>query len=368
MTDIRFGAATDTGRVRKINEDSMLHSPPLFVIADGMGGHSAGDVASKIAVDTLAEQVDDATDSLSKAVRTANRVIFEQSKIKPGQSGMGTTLTAMMAGPTSAQIVHVGDSRAYLLRAGTMTRLTQDHTVVARLVAQGKISPDEADHHPRRSWLERALGNAQEVDLDVHIFDTEPKDRILLCSDGLYGMLDEVTIQQVLDSEAEPDAASRRLCDEAVAAGGHDNVTVIVIDYPPGPTSSTGPTDNSSKMSASPASKALAKPKRPLRTVAIAAVLVLAAILVARSAIKSQWYVGEAAGKVTIFNGVKGSVAGFDLSEVFESSDLLVTELPNLYRDRLKVGMDAESADDARQTVADLKRIAATAPTTGVQP
>lgn len=349
MTELRFGAASDTGLVRKTNEDSMLHAPPLFAIADGMGGHSAGDVASKIAIDILIEQAGGGDDALLSAFHEANRAIFKQAREQPGQTGMGTTLTAISVRGNSAQVVHVGDSRAYLLRSGELTRLTEDHTVVARLVAQGRISAEEADHHPKRSWLERALGNAAEVDLDVKVIDTELGDRIMLCSDGLYGMLDELTIKQTLETEADPDKASRRLCDEAVNAGGHDNVSVIVIDYPP----------HAAVQAALPNPESQRKRTRWPRTIPVALVLLLTALLGGRSLIKGQWYVGDDSGRVTIFNGVKGTFLGIELSKPHEATSLRVNDLPSLHRSRVITGMPADDLTDARQIVANLRRIAA---------
>ena len=235
-TTLRHGAATDIGRARKANEDSLLVEPPLFAVADGMGGHSAGDVASQTAVAVLKRAASDGQ-SLAASVREANREVFGRSEADKALAGMGTTMTAILAGGERLEIAHVGDSRAYQLRNGRLTRLTTDHTVMERLVRQGRIRPEEARHHPQRSVLERALGVDAEVEVDLQTIDARAGDRVLLCTDGLTGMLDENRIRQVLEEEPDPAAASERLVAEAVAAGGHDNVSVIVVDYPRDPAS-----------------------------------------------------------------------------------------------------------------------------------
>ncbi|MGH2719655.1 MAG: Stp1/IreP family PP2C-type Ser/Thr phosphatase, partial [Actinomycetota bacterium] len=220
------------GLVRANNEDSYLVAPPLFAVADGMGGHRAGEVASAEAIETLAAQAGHDTDSLVAAVHAANEAVFARASDNPALAGMGTTITAMLSTAGSLQIVHVGDSRAYLLRDGRLRRLTQDHTVVDRLAREGKISPADVEHHPQRSVLERALGVGPDVDLDVQLIDTHPGDRLLLCTDGLTSMLPDDEIRSVLLNEREPQAAAQRLVDEALQAGGKDNVTTLVVDVP----------------------------------------------------------------------------------------------------------------------------------------
>ena len=199
-----------------------------------MGGHSAGDVASQTAVEALSQGL--AGDrSLAAAVKDANRRVFERAQQSTELSGMGTTMTAVIAGGSRIEIAHVGDSRAYLFREGRLQRLTQDHTVLDRMVRQGKLRPEEARTHPQRSVLERALGVEPDVSVDARTIDARPGDRLLLCTDGLTGMLEESRIREVLETEADPAAASARLVADAVEAGGHDNVSVIVVDYPAPP-------------------------------------------------------------------------------------------------------------------------------------
>ena len=228
----RYAAATDVGLVRSNNEDAFLTAPPLFAVADGMGGHRAGEVASAGAIRTLQKEAGHDTDSLVAAVQSANRVVHAEAAANPDLSGMGTTITAMMTTNDSAQIVHVGDSRAYLLREGRLRRLTQDHTVVDRLAREGKIPPEEVDRHPQRSVLERALGVGPEVDVDVQLLDVRPGDRLLLCTDGLTSMLDDDEIREILLTESDPETAAQALIDAALAAGGKDNVTAVIVDFP----------------------------------------------------------------------------------------------------------------------------------------
>ncbi|HWD09749.1 MAG TPA: Stp1/IreP family PP2C-type Ser/Thr phosphatase [Actinomycetota bacterium] len=232
--ELRHAVVTDVGLVRSNNEDAYLVAPPLFAVADGMGGHRAGEVASAEAIETLAAQAGHDTDSLVAAVHAANEAVFARATDNPALTGMGTTITAMLSTGGSVQIVHVGDSRAYLLRGGRLRRLTQDHTVVDRLAREGKISPADVEHHPQRSVLERALGVGPDVDLDVQLIDIHPGDRLLLCTDGLTSMLEDDGIRSVLLNEREPQSAAQRLVDEALQAGGKDNVTALVVDVPRG--------------------------------------------------------------------------------------------------------------------------------------
>jgi serine/threonine protein phosphatase PrpC len=223
---------SDVGLTRTNNEDAYLAAPPLFAVADGMGGHQAGEVASAEAIETVATQAGRDRDSLVAAVHAANDAVYARASANPALAGMGTTITAMVAGADSVQIVHVGDSRAYLLREGRLRRLTQDHTVVDRLAREGKIAPDEVDRHPQRSVLERALGVAPDVDVDVQLIDVHPGDRLLLCTDGLTSMLDDGEIRAVLLAERDPQTAVQQLVDGALEAGGKDNVTVLIVDIP----------------------------------------------------------------------------------------------------------------------------------------
>ena len=232
--NVAVGAKTDVGRIREVNEDSYLVHEPLFAVADGMGGHIAGDVASSTAVELIEEQSDTASaedmESLARLVRNANSRIWERAQADPSLHGMGTTCTLMLLDGAQAHIAHVGDSRAYLLRDGKLTQLTEDHSLVGRMVKEGRLRPEEAEHHPQRSIVTRALGVDSSVEVDLLSVDLNDGDRLLLCSDGLNSMTENSAIREVLESSDDPQTAADRLIELANDAGGEDNITVVVLD------------------------------------------------------------------------------------------------------------------------------------------
>jgi protein phosphatase len=232
---IRVGAATDVGRQRERNEDSYLSTPPLYAVADGMGGHRGGNVASSIAMRVLARIAQPGNwPQLGEQVRQANRAILQQAHGDRTLSGMGTTLTAAFMDGDEVHLAHVGDSRAYLLRGGQLGQITEDHTLVHRMVQEGKITEEEAEHHPQRSILIRALGVEDPVEVDETNFAAQEGDRVLLCSDGLYSMVGDQQIKDVLTSTPNPQEASDKLVELANGAGGQDNITVVILDFEPG--------------------------------------------------------------------------------------------------------------------------------------
>jgi PPM family protein phosphatase len=231
-----FGA-TDAGKVRANNEDALLvgegRDETLFVVADGIGGFEAGEVASRIAVDVLRELEPGA--SFEAAIREANRRILAVGRGDERLSGMGTTIVATRFGGTReepvAEIAHVGDSRVYLLRGGSLRPLTEDHSLVAELVRSGDLTRDQAAEHPQKNLITRALGAEEEVEVDTVVLPVEAGDRLLLCSDGLTDMLPEANIGEILaDSPGDPEKPARTLVSAALDAGGSDNVTVVVVD------------------------------------------------------------------------------------------------------------------------------------------
>ena len=223
---VRSGVRTDIGRARGRNEDAYLVRDPLFAVADGMGGHRGGNVASKVALEAIrafdADGPDgDGTSELVKDIRTANETVLARGEADRDLRGMGTTITALLLQGQQATIAHVGDSRAYRLRDGGLEQLTQDHTLVHQLVEEGRITADQAGRHPQRSILTRAVGVEPSVDVDASTIDLRLGDRLLLCTDGLTGMLSDDAIREVLASEEDPQrSASDRLVEEANAAGG----------------------------------------------------------------------------------------------------------------------------------------------------
>jgi protein phosphatase len=222
---------TDTGRQRRENEDSAFVHAPVFVVADGMGGAQAGEVASRIATETFEQGLPGSgapEDRLAELVRDANQRIYDRSRAEHGRAGMGTTLTAAYLADGHLAIAHVGDSRAYLFRDGELTRLTQDHSLVDELVRQGKLTEAQAAEHPQRSIITRALGPEPEVEVDTFSYPMHAGDVLLLCSDGLTSMVAEDRVAQILRSASTLEEAADRLIDEANDAGGRDNITVVL--------------------------------------------------------------------------------------------------------------------------------------------
>ena len=225
-------AGTDTGRQRRANEDSLLARAPLFVVADGMGGAQAGEVASRIAVESFQPGLQDASQpelELAALTRAANSRIHELSHSNAEQAGMGTTLTAVYVGEQEVAIAHVGDSRAYCLRDGELMRLTDDHSLVDELMRQGRLTPEEAVEHPQRSVITRALGPEGTVEVDTRSFRARAGDVYLLCSDGLTTMLAEEQILAVLLANPRLRDAGEALIAAANDAGGRDNITVLLV-------------------------------------------------------------------------------------------------------------------------------------------
>ena len=227
---------TDTGRQRRDNEDSAYVRVPLFVVADGMGGAQAGEVASALAVEEFRRGLPEsdpehptAEQRLAQRVQTANRRIYETAQVEHEHSGMGTTLTAVYLDDSDLAIAHVGDSRAYVFRDGELTRLTHDHSLVEELMRRGKLTPEQAAEHPQRSIITRALGIEPEVEVDTWTFPGRGGDVVLLCSDGLTSMIDESQIAEVLRSESDLERVGERLIHEANEAGGRDNITVVMF-------------------------------------------------------------------------------------------------------------------------------------------
>jgi serine/threonine protein phosphatase PrpC len=227
-----WAALTDIGRVRTHNEDSVLAQPPLYVVADGLGGHEAGEVASSVAVETLRDHAPRRPDAkaLARAVKAANREVIRSAREGFGKQGMGTTMTAAIVEGTRIAIAHVGDSRAYLLHEGSLLRVSEDHSMVADMIRRGQLTEAEARYHPNRSVITRALGTDPNMLADTYELDASPGDRLLLCSDGLTSMLEDGMIAEILTEYRTPDTAAHMLVDSANDAGGHDNVSVIVID------------------------------------------------------------------------------------------------------------------------------------------
>jgi serine/threonine protein phosphatase PrpC len=232
---LRYAVRSDVGLLREGNEDSAYAGPHLLAVADGMGGHAAGEVASAATITTLASldaeiQGVDLVGALADAVASANMRLHELIASDPAIEGMGTTLTALLWSEGYAALCHIGDSRAYLLRGGEFVQVTHDHTLVQSLVDEGKITEDDVATHPHRSLLLRALDGRTVAEPDLNTIETLPGDRFLLCSDGLSGVVTEQTLRQTLHSVRDPDKAALQLVELAIRGGGPDNITCIVAD------------------------------------------------------------------------------------------------------------------------------------------
>ena len=237
---VRVGALTDTGRVRTINQDAylVLEDLGLYVVADGMGGHQGGEVASQLAIEALrAAYVEQAADALADAIAEANERIYEAGSADPNLAGMGTTVVAAVVldgeeGDEGNQLLvaNVGDSRAYLFRDGDLTQLTEDHSMVADLLREGRISEEEAEVHPQRNIVTRVLGVYDQVDIDFWPVDAVAGDRVVLCSDGLINEVTDDQITSVLRRLADPQEAAAELVRRANEGGGRDNITVVLLD------------------------------------------------------------------------------------------------------------------------------------------
>ena len=229
----RHTAVSDTGRKRRHNEDSFVVRPPLFAVADGMGGAQAGEVASRLAVEAIADDdgAGDGEGRVAALVREANRRVYERAGTDSATSGMGTTMTLALVENGTVAIGHVGDSRAYLVRDGMLEQLTQDHSLVAELIRSGKLSPEEADSHPQRSVITRALGTDPDVDVDTYTIESQPGDVFLLCSDGLTSMVgDAAILEAIAEHRDDLDGAARELVVRANRGGGEDNITVVFFE------------------------------------------------------------------------------------------------------------------------------------------
>lgn len=332
-----FGSRTDIGCLRDHNEDSLVVTPPLFAVADGMGGHAAGEVASEIAVRVLSELAPEHPDgeALGRAIEEANRAVIQAAREGRGRQGMGTTMTAAMLEGERLVIAQVGDSRAYLLHQGKLQQLTRDHSLMADMIEAGQLTPEEARTHPQRSVITRALGSDAHLHPDIYEINVETGDRLLICSDGLSGMIFDDQIENTLRRVQDPQRCASQLVNEAIAAGGHDNVTVIVADV-------TG--------YAEVRRKKLARKTK----LSIALVLVLFAAIIAGAAWGTQTYLNTAAylandnGKVAVYRGVPGSVLGLSFSHLERTTDVTVADWQPGVANRLNEGIrvdDMEAAD-----------------------
>jgi PPM family protein phosphatase len=231
---VNIGFATHPGRKRRHNEDSYVVEPPMFAVADGMGGAKAGEVASGLAAAALREAGTDGRsgeERVTQLIQEANRRVFRRANEDRDASGMGTTMTVALVEDGRVVFGHVGDSRAYLIRDGSIEQLTDDHSLVAELVRSGRLTPEEAEAHPQRSVITRAVGTEPDVDVDTFTIEPEERDLFLICSDGLTDMVDDGTIIEAIERHRDDlDEAAKALVGAANRVGGEDNITVLLVE------------------------------------------------------------------------------------------------------------------------------------------
>jgi serine/threonine protein phosphatase PrpC len=384
--------ASDLGRQRQGNEDSYFVRAPLFVVADGMGGAQAGEVASEMAVESFGAGLPGGSpaEALVKVIEDANRRIHERSRAEAQRAGMGTTVTAAYVGDGEVTIAHVGDSRAYLLRDGELVRLTRDHSLVGELVARGKLTEEQAETHPQRSVITRALGPEPDVQVDVQSYQARGGDVFMVCSDGLTSMVPEARVKPILEGAGSLEAAGRELIAAANEAGGRDNITVIlfrleelgdddrgaaehetregdVVDTTPGPTARAGtmalprprarPIDEPPPRTAPPPA-----PRRRRRRVPVAAIVVAAVLAIVAgglwAASRAVYFLGadEATGAVTMYRGLPYELPfGIELYEPYYTSGVMLSQVPAGRRETF-TDHRLRPKDDAEDLVNELER------------
>ena len=383
---LRYAARSDVGLIRSNNEDAVYAGPRLLAVADGMGGHAAGDVASAVTIATLApldddEPPPDLLGALSQAIRQANDQLRQMMEADDELDGMGTTLTALLLGGNRLGLAHIGDSRAYLLRDGELTQITDDHTLVQRYVDEGQLDEADVPLHPQRSVILRVLNGRPDDEADLSIREARVGDRYLLCSDGLSGVVSKDTICETLKI-ADPDQAVDALVNLALRGGAPDNVTCIVCDVVEAdhvpvaePIVGGSVTDGDDERSGQPntaAGRAAAlrghrrapsrrhsadddMPRRRIR----GPLLVLALLVVVAGALfggtwwysQHQYYVSSNGQDVVVYKGIKGSILGINFSSAIENTHIPIDSLPSFERDRIVDGITAHSRSAAERIV-----------------
>jgi protein phosphatase len=402
-------ASSHIGKIRASNQDSGSVGRNLFVVADGMGGHAGGDVASALAVqhlfglDRTYDSVEDAREVLFRGVLEAGADLTSAVEEHPELTGMGTTVSAMIRVKSQMVIAHIGDSRIYRLREGVLEQITADHTFVQRLVDSGRITPEEAAVHPRRSVLMRVLGDVDaDPEVDTHIVDTLPGDRWLLCSDGLSGYVSERDIAETLLTVDDVELAAHKLITQSLSEGAPDNVTVVIVRVaegldtsPPAEPRMVGAAAGPLTYESGPVMRRPALPAlllHPLRALppadehfepeadyleeliredrrrlirrrvawSLSVVIVISALAGATFAAyewtQTRYFVGESNGFVAIYQGVPETVGPLSLSTLFQETDVPFESLQLFEKERISDSLPAESLEDALDIVDRLRR------------
>jgi serine/threonine protein phosphatase PrpC len=403
---LRYAVRSDVGLLREGNEDSAYAGPRLLAVADGMGGHAAGEVASAVAISALAGLDGDLPPNelqvaLAEAVSRANRTLHDMVVADPSIGGMGTTLTAMLWSGNKVALCHIGDSRAYVLSGGEFRQITHDHTLVQSLVDDGRISPDEAATHPQRSLLLRALDGTQEAEPDLSVIEARAGDRYLLCSDGLSSVVSEDTLHRILATVREPDDAVLQFVELAIKGGGPDNITCIVADVVDAASALRPPSKGFVLAGAasngggpmlrtnSPAARAHAlsqttpqpaivvdhddpaprraqeepdeegRPRR--RWPIVTSILVLLFIVIIGGGYagwrytQDQYYIGTDGSNVALFQGVNETVLGVHLSHVKERTGIPLSGVPTADQGLIRATISATSLSGAQSTLSNIR-------------
>ncbi|WP_402374852.1 PP2C family protein-serine/threonine phosphatase [Isoptericola rhizosphaerae] len=410
---LRYAARSDVGLVRQNNQDSAYAGPNLLVVADGMGGHAGGDIASSLAIAALAPLDEtehgpqEALADLERTVEQARQDLVHASEVDPDLAGMGTTVTALLRSGNTLAMAHLGDSRAYLLRDGALNQVTVDHTFVQHLVDTGRISPDEAETHPQRNVVMRVLGDF-DVDLtpDMSVREARPGDRWLLCSDGLSGFVPLEQITQVLAECESPEEAADLLITLAMTAASTDNITVVVADVVDPDDVEASWVSTSTQVVGAAASEMSPELARPAPDAAEDAsrrhdddeddedddarpapkrrpwigVLVILAVLGglgygawwAYGWTQEQFYVGVADGQVAVYRGIPQSAGPLTLSQPVRLTGTPVDELPAYWSDRLdgtiRASSEAEALERAERLIDDALPTPTPSPSTSPSP
>ncbi|MDI6891659.1 MAG: Stp1/IreP family PP2C-type Ser/Thr phosphatase [Actinomycetota bacterium] len=351
---MRHGARTDIGRVRRSNEDGYLAKGEIFAVADGMGGHLAGEIASASALSALSKYLKklpgDANPQalLMEAVQRANEIVFQKALQGPEQVGMGTTLTVALFAKKEVYIGHIGDSRAYLLREGKLTRLTDDHTLVTKMVKEGKLEEEEAQLHPRRNVLTRALGTEPNVKADFLSIKIAAADKILLCTDGLTAMLDDGEIERLLGSDKHPQTICDELAKAANERGGVDNITAVLIE--------AGSARESELAEKRGVGKALrwGPAKKSLLALTLVALVGIASLLAFSSYLDRTYYLGFHKDRVALYRGLPGTIFRLKLGVLERETGITREDLPLYYQERLEKGIIAGDREKAERIIDDI--------------
>lgn len=335
-----YGSRTEIGNVREHNEDSLTVLPPLFAVADGMGGHEAGEVASEITINTLNDLAPQSADAeaLARAVVAANLNVIKAPSQGVGREGMGTTLTAAILEKERLVIAQVGDSRAYLLHNGSLQQLTRDHSLMADMIEAGQLTEAEARVHPNRSVITRAIGSDPHMQPDLYELNVETGDRLLLCSDGICGMIEDHEIASIMRQAPSAQSCADQLVEAALAAGGFDNATAVVVDVE--------------------GFKAVREKKQARKSKALAIgviVCLLAALACAVFAgyyyVNNSAYLIEQDGKVAVYRGLNEELFGIPLSNLEYTSGVEVDKLNPGVANRIKEGMAVGSLEETNNLI-----------------